>query len=463
MFHKFRAPNKATLVGILLLASHPTTQAADDFETTQFKFQFTNITQYHRPFAERLPAGYDETKYSGTYPRYSLTNDADRSYTRTLTGYFGFRPWANGEFYVNPEITQGVPFTNNLIGMGGFYNGEITRAAGTQPKLYRQRVFFRQTWNQGGGEEKIDSDLNWMAGTVDKNRIVLTVGNFSALDVFDKNTYSNDPRRQFMNWGHMNNLAWDYAADARGFGWGFATEWYQGDWVVRFGRMTGPKEPNMLPVDFNLTKHYGDQIEIEHDHEIGDQPGAVRLIAYRNRARLASFRDAIRYGDANGWQPDPNNGMEYILNVRGAEKIKFGIGVNMEQALSNNLGVFLKAMWSDGRTETYAFGEVDRSISTGMSIKGGYWNRSQDTLGISFLSHFLSRDRREYLEKGGVSFFIGDGWLRYRPEQIFETYYSLSLLPSLWVTGDIQRVWHPAYNADRGPVNILGLRLHAEF
>jgi hypothetical protein len=434
-----------------------------EFEDTQVKFQATYIGQRHKSFGEKRPANFDFSKYSGDgNPVFSLTNVSDKSYTATITGYFGFRPWQGGELYLDPEITQGVPFTGSLIGLGGFYNGEITRAAGTNPKIYRQRLFWRQTWNLGGGSQQVESDLNWMAGTVDKNRFVLTAGNFSTLDIFDKNRYSNDPRRQFMNWGHMNNVAFDYAADARGWSWGATGEWYQDDWVLRYGRMTGPKEPNELPMDMKIFIHYGDQVEIEHDHEIDGQPGAIRLIAYRNKAQLSSFRDAINHGDSVGWKPGAN-GMEYILDVRGGDKFKYGIGINMDQALSDNLGVFFKALWSDGKTETYAFGEVDRSISTGVAIKGGEWGRAQDTLGISYLAHFLSRDRREYLEKGGISFFIGDGWLNYRPEQVFETYYSFAALKNVWLTADFQRFWNPAYNADRGPVNIGGIRLHTEF
>ena len=434
-----------------------------DFEDTQFKFQFTDVQQYHGHFNEQRPAWVDESKYSGNYPVYSLTTDADRSFTRTFSGYFGVRPWTGGEVYLNLEVTSGMPFTEQLIGMGGFYNGEITKASGTSPKMYRPRLFLRQTWNEEGEDQQIESDLNFMAGTVSKNRFVLTLGNFSLLDVFDKNAYSSDPRRQFFNWGNMCNLAWDYAADARGYGWGFATEWYRDDWVVRYGRMTGPWEPNVLPIDYRIFEHYGEQIEVEHDHEIGGQPGAIRFITYRNRAEMASFRDAINYGNSVGWAPDPTNGMEYILNVRNAVKVKYGFGVNLDQALSSNIGIFFRGLWSDGQTETYAFGEVDRSISTGIAIKGADWGRAQDTLGISFLENFLSKDRREYLEKGGISFFIGDVWLNYRPEQIFESYYSIAVTKKVWLTGDIQRVWNPAYNADRGPLNILGARLHAEF
>ena len=155
--------------------------------------------------------------------------------------------------------------------------------------------------------------------------------------------------------------------------------------------------------------------------------------------------------------------MEYILNVRATEKIKYGFGFNMEQAFSEQIGGFLKGMWADGKTETYAFAEVDRSLSTGVSLKGTAWGRTQDTLGISLMAHFLSKDRREYLEKGGISYFIGDGWLNYKPEQIIETYYSMNVQKGVWLTADYQRIENPAYNADRGPVNIFGARFHTEF
>lgn len=461
-----RASRRRAVIVLASLLSVAASAVADPpsvREDAQFKVQFTDIRQTHGAFAERRPASVDLSKYSGSYPLYSLSDSPDRSWTRTLTFYMGARPWRGGEAYLNLEVTQGVPFAGNLVGMGGFYNGEITRTAGARPKVYRQRAFVRQTWSLDGEEEPVESDLNQMAGPVGKNRVVLTVGNFSLLDVFDKNAFSNDPRRQFMNWGHMNNLAWDYAADARGYGWGATAEWYQDEWVLRAGRMTGPREPNVLPIDFKIARHYGDQIEIEHRHEVAGLAGSVRLLAYRNRAILAVFSDAIAYGEKVGWQPDPEVGMEYILKVRGGEKNKYGVGVNVDQLLTDDLGAFLKGLWSDGRTETYAFGEVDRSLAVGLALKGRRWGRAEDTVGLSGLVHLLSGARRDYLRRGGISYFIGDGWLNYRPEQIFEAYYSLGLGRKTWVTADLQRVWNPAYNADRGPLNIYGLRLHAEF
>lgn len=431
------------------------------YEATQAKLQATYIWQSHGGFGVRPPAGLDASKYAGSNPVYSLGDTRDKSYTATITGYFGFRPWQGGELYLDPEITQGVPFTGGLVGMGGFYNGEITRAAGSTPKLYRQRLFLRQTWNMGGGSEAVESDLNWMAGSVDKNRFVLTAGNFSTLDIFDKNRYANDPRRQFMNWGNMTHTAFDYAADARGWSWGVVGELYQGDWAYRFGRTTGPTAPNMQPMDLHIFKHYGDQAEIEHDHEIDGHPGAIRLLAYRDHFPLASYQDAIAYGNSLNWQPGAN-GMEYILDVRSGEKVKYGFGLNAEQEISDKLGVYFRGMWSDGRTETYAFAEADRSLAVGAEIKGGYWGRGDDTVGISLLENFLGRDRRQYLALGGISFFIGDGWLNYRPEQIVESYYSWNVARNVWLTADVQRIRNPAYNADRGPVNIAGFRFHTE-
>jgi hypothetical protein len=423
--------------------------AAADFneaENWTARFQTTYIWQ-------RKP-GFDAA-YSG---QNSLLANREKSYTFTTTAYLGFKPWNGGELYFNPEITQGVPFSN-LSGMGGFSNGELTKATGSNPKIYRQRVFLRQTWNMGGGSEAVEADLNQMAGMVDRNRFVLTAGNFSTLDIFDDNAYAKDPRTQFMNWGGWSYAAYDYAADSRGYAWGAAGEWYRGDWVYRFARMTGPRDPNGLPIDYQIGRHYGDQFEIEHAHTIGDLPGKVRVLGWRNRAITASFRDALAYGLAN--PADPNK--QWILKARNGEKIKYGIGVNAEQALSSNLGAFVRAMNADGRTETYAFTEVDASVAAGLSLKGGAWQRGKDTVGVALMRNMLGADRRDYLAAGGISFFIGDGRLRYKAEDIVEIYYSWNAWKNVYLTADFQRVNNPGYNADRGPANFAGLRFHAEY
>lgn len=426
---------------------------ADETETMSARVQATYNWQYHPAYA---------AAYSGPN---SIRAAGEKMYTFSTTAFLGFRPWQGGEFYFNPEIAQGVPFSTNLVGLGGFTNGEITRAAGTNPILYRQRLFLRQTWNQGGESQRIESGVNnQMAGWVDKNRVVLTAGNFSTLDVFDPNTYAKDARTQFMNWGNWTYAAYDYAADARGFGWGLALEWYKDDWVVRAARMTGPIRPNELPVDQSIFKHFGDQLEIEHAHELYGRPGKVRVLGWRNRAKMASFNEALLWLNTH---PNPGGGPypgpDALFAVRNAEKIKYGLGVNIEQEINANSGFFMRAMQADGRTETYAFTEVDGSLSTGVVVRGNAWGRNEDGLGLSVMRNTLSADRRRFLEAGGTSYFIGDGRLNYRPEDIFEGYYSLNIYKDTWLTADYQRIQNPAYNKDRGTMNVYALRLHAEY
>ena len=433
----------ACLLPFCAAAQTPASDEPTGWPSFDARFQSTYIWQYKPGF---------NAAYSGAN---SLVPGREYSNTFSATAYLGLRPWAGGEVYFNPEVGQGHPLSS-VTGLGGFTNGEVTRASTDSLQYYRQRLFLRQTWDQGGTREKREADLNQLAGSVQSRRTVLTVGNFSVLDVFDNNAYAKDTRRQFMNWSGMTYAAYDYAADARGFGWGAALEWYRDDWVLRIGRMTGPLTPNDLPVDFDILNHYGDQIELEHAHVLGAQPGKVRVLLWRNRAVLARYADAIAWGQAHGQAPD-------IFQVRNSEQFKSGVGVNLEQAVSSGAGVFLRAMKADGATETYAFTEVDESLAAGFSAQGTAWGRARDTLGLMLARNGLSADRRAYLEAGGISFFIGDGALRYQPETIFELYYSLGLSRQAALTLDYQRIHNPAYNADRGPVDVLSLRLHAEF
>ncbi|NJD25833.1 MAG: carbohydrate porin [Betaproteobacteria bacterium] len=432
-------------VALLALPYFALAEAEQSEETWQIKGQATYVWQKSGSF----PA-----TYSGPN---SLDARGETAYTFTTTAYLGIRPWRGGEAYLNIEAGQGDPLSG-LTGLGGFTNGEATRVSGTQIKAYRQRLFLRQTWALGEETEYVEADFNQLAGHVAKDRFVLTIGNFSSLDVFDDNKYAKDPRRQFLNWSNMAHAAYDYAADARGFGWGFAAEWYQGDWTLRLGRMTGPKEPNGQSVDFNILNHYGDQIELEHRHAIAGQAGAVRLLAFRNRAVLA------RYRDASAWLAShPGSDPQAIFDVRNGEVTKYGLGLNVEQAVNDELGVFLRIARADGRTETYAFTEVDSSFATGLELQGNAWRRPGDTLGLAWMRNTISKDRRSYLSDGGISFFIGDGALKYQPESIIEAYYSVLAHRGIWLTANFQHIDRPAYNDDRGPVNVTSLRFHAEF
>ena len=416
---------------------------AADYEQWNAKFQATYVWQRKAAF---------DAPYSGTN---SLAAARQKSYSFTATAAFGVRPWSGGELYFNPEVAQGIPLSG-LTGLGGFTNGEIARTAGSNPTLYRARLFLRQTWGFGGGREKVESEANQLAGNVDRRRLVLTAGNLSLLDIFDDNAYSHDPRTQFLNWSLLTHGAYDFAADARGYTTGFALEYFHDEWAIRFGRFMQPRQPNQLALDYALFRNYGDQIEIERAHVLGGQPGKLRLLFYRNVANMSRFQDALDRAAVAGGVPDINQ-------VRFGAKSRRGVGVNLEQALTANAGLFGRAMWSDGKTETYAFTEIDTSVSAGALVKGGSWGRGADTVGIAFARNGLSAERRNYLAAGGLGFFIGDGRLNYRPETIFEAFYSIGVAKNFWLSFDWQHIRNPAYNADRGPVNVGTVRLHTEF
>lgn len=399
------------------------------------------------------------SSYSGPN---SLNAQKSMSYTWSGTLFFGARVAPNTDIYFNPEVISGVPFSG-LEGLGGFTNGEGSKATGAQAKFYSARAFVRQTFNQEGDKVVLENEANQITQTVSSNRIVVTAGQFSTLDIFDDSRYAKDPRIQFMNWGNMTYLAYDYAADARGYSTGLAGEWYLENWVLRASRMLAPKNPNGRDLNWQIFNTYGDQIEVERQHNIADLPGKVSVLAYRNRMILARFSDATNYVVANNAQ-----GTQAINNVRTNYQYKTGVGIHGEQALTKDLGIYGRAFTSDGHTETMSFTEADNSISVGMGMNGASWKRPSDTIGISMMQNGLSSFRRGYLQAGGVSYFIGDyagagQTISYRPERIGEVYYNAKVIKNVLAGLNFQHINNPAYNAARGPVNILSFRIHAEF
>ena len=403
------------------------------------------------------------SSYSGVN---SLSAQKSMSYTWSGTLFFGARVAPNTDIYFNPEVVSGVAFSG-LTGLGGFTNGEATKASGAQAKFYSARAFVRQIINQESEKVLLENEANQITQTVSSNRVVVTAGQFSTLDIFDDSRYAKDPRIQFMNWGNMTYLAYDYAADARGYSTGLAGEWYLSNWVLRASRMLAPKTPNGRDLNWQIFNTYGDQVEVERQHSIGDMPGKVSVLAYRNRMILARFQDATNYVIANNAQ-----GTQAINNVRNNYQYKTGIGINGEQALTKDLGIYGRAFTSDGHTETMSFTEADNSMSVGMGMNGTSWTRPHDTIGISMMQNGLSSYRKNYLQNGGVSYFIGDTaypyagpnqTINYRPERIGEVYYNAMLVKNVLLGVNFQHIQNPAYNSARGPVNIASFRIHAEF
>lgn len=388
--------------------------------------------------------------YSGAN---SVLVDKERGYSSTVTAFFGYRPWQGAEFYVDPEMSQAVALSG-LHGFGGMTNSEQQKTSGADPTFYRARLYLKQTVGFGGGQDAVESGQNQLAGMVDRRRLVLTAGNLSVIDIFDNNAYAHDARTQFTNWTFLTHGAYDYAADARGYTWGAAAEYYDGDWAFRGGRFMVPVASNGLTLDTHSGTHYGDQIEVEHAHVIGDQTGKIKLLMFRNQAVMGSFADAIAHARTYGGVPD-------VANVR-KQSSKSGYGISLEQSLRADVGLFARASWNDGKTENYSFTEIENSISTGVAVKGASWGREKDTFGLAIAQNGLNKTHREYLALGGLGAFIGDGQITYRPERIVEAYYSVNVYQSASVMAGLQHIVNPAYNADRGPVNVGTVRLHVE-
>lgn len=427
--------------------------------------QLTWISSFKLPFS----AAY--TNLDGSTN--SLLPGFEHSWTGTFTAYVGAKLWRGSEVYFVPEVITERPLSN-LVGLGGvIQNFELQKQGSAVPTIYSSRLYFRQTIGLGGHHtvEK-RSDPMQVAMVVDSRRLVLTFGNFSTLDFFDKNSYAGDLRRQFFNMAFLTYAAFDFAADARGYTWGGIAELYLDDWAVRFAHTVAPTDPNQLPLNFDFWEFFGEQLEVEHVHAIHGLPGAVRLLGYLNRERMARFDDAVA-----AWQADPAKnattctGFNYgSMNAMAPDlcwarkpNLKLGIGINVEQAVWRDIGVFVRAMYSDGQTEVYSFTSTDRSLAFGALARGSLWRRPRDYAGVGFAVGWISDEHARYLALGGIDGFIGDGALRQAPESVFETFYGVSLVSGMWLSADYQLISNPAYNADRGPVHILGARFHAEF
>lgn len=422
----------------LRAADEIATNAAD--EVWSVHGQATVVEQAHPGF---------HAGYSGPN---SMDAKADQHDTITSTLFFGRKLWDGGAIYFDPEMAQGFGLSHTY-GIAGFPNGEASRAGKDASEFYVARVFLRQTINFGGESENVEADQNQLAGRQSVERLTITAGKMSAVDIFDNNTYSHDGRKQFMNWALMDNGAWDFSSDARQYTWGLVAEWNEKNWTLRWAHFLATPVPNGKEFDWNPARAFAEVLEWERRYDLNGHPGAVRLLGFANRAHLGDYREAL---------DDPQYGGD-IANTRDGFRFKYGGGVNAEQEIAKDFGVFSRVGWNDGRTESWMFTEIDETASFGASLKGSRWNRPDDVAGIAGVINGISTDHRDYLASGGTGFIIGDGRLNYAPEEIAETYYSIALPENFALTLDYQLINNPAYNSDRGPANFFAARLHAEF
>jgi high affinity Mn2+ porin len=387
-------------------------------------------------------------EYSGPN---SLASGGEVKETLSLDFIAGARLWRGAEAHVDCLVWQGFGLSKTL-GVEGFPNGEAFRLGTEVPNVNLTRVFIRQTFGLGGEKEAVEDDTLHLAGTQDVSRITLTLGRMSAKDIFDNNAYAGDPRTQFLNWALVANEGWDYPADSIGFMTGFAAELNQPSWTLRYGLFQVPRTSNGTATDSHYLEAWAMVTEIERRYALNGHPGAIRLLAYLNRANMGSYEAAV---ESSVRPADIEATREY--------RYKYGFGLNVEQELVTNIGVFSRLGWSDGHSEAWAFADVDRTATLGVSIKGAFWDRPNDTIGLAGVLNGITVVHQEFLAAGGTGILAGDGALSYGWEKVLETYYDFQIWRRLHAALDYQFVNNPTYNRDRGPVSIFAGRVHWEF
>ncbi|SDS53733.1 high affinity Mn2+ porin [Opitutus sp. GAS368] len=399
--------------------------------------QVTSVEQWHYSF----PSAYEGVN--------SLTHAYEAERTFSFSLYLDRKLWPGAELVYNPEIFQGHGLSQTF-GAGGFPNGEAVKSGFPNLHYNTSRLFLRQVFGLGGEKEAVEDDLNQIAGKIDVNRITVSVGKFSANDFFDDNRYSHDPRTQFMNWALWESAAWDYPADVVGFTAGAVVEWNTANTTLRYGLLMEPAVANGDQLDPHIGRAYGQILQFDYRYEWNGRHGTVRPFVYWNQAHMGLYRAAAA-------QQYP----EDIVPTR-AYRSKEGAGISWDQELSDDVGAFARLSWNDGRTESFAFAEIDRSLAAGLSAKGRRWSRPDDVLGAAVFVNGLTSDHRHYLAQGGTGLLLGDGGLSYAAEEGVELYYAFQYRKWLQISPDYQWIKNPGYNSARGPVSIFAVRAHLQ-
>jgi len=384
----------------------------------------------------------------------SIPGGGETRQTWTATAFLGVRLWQGAEFYFNGETAQGFGI-NGTQGIAGFPSGEAQKAGADYPRIRAQRYYLKQTFGFGGGEEEVADGPNQLAGKRDIDRITVILGRFAIGDFFDNNAYAHDPRADFSNWALWEAGAYDFPADLPGYTRGAMVELNRKAWAVRAALVQLPAAPNS---DVLSSKGGAGVIEFEERHSLAQQPGKLRLGAFLNNGNTASYRETLAQFTAL-----PDADINALTDLNRRLRPKYGFYANLEQQIMTDVGLFARLSWNDGRTESLSFSDIDRSLSGGLSIKGSFWGRPEDTIGIGGAVNGLTTSHRAFLAAGGFGLVIGDGALNYRPERALEAYYAYAVNRNLTLTADYQLITNPAYNADRGPASIFSGRLHAEF
>ncbi len=422
-------------------------------------FQNTDIVQGDPSFS---------AKYYGPN---SLNSEGEVQETVAADLFAGVRLWRGAEAHVDGLMWQGFGLSKTF-GIEAFPNGDAYKFGTTTPNFMIARLFIRQTFGLGGEQASVPDGQLTLAGKQDIARLTLTVGRISLLDIFDHNTYAQDPQSQFLNWAMIGNITWDYPADPNGYTTGIALELNQPKWALRYGFFLMSNVQNSFTGDDQVLMwrpigatgsagaygpflhDWGMVVEYERRYSINGRPGAIRLLPWLNEANMVSNHAAVSILKADG--PGAN------ISAAQGYRNKYGIGLNWEQLVTENVGLFSRLGSNDGQDQAWAYTDANWSVSIGMSVKGAAWHRIGDIFGVAGVVSGAWRANQKFLEAGGLGILAGDSALTYGTEKVVETYYDFPVWETVRAAVDYQFISNPAFNRDRGPVSVFGARLHWE-
>src|SRR5215470_2644664 len=242
--------------------------------TTMFRHPFSDriwisgqvnaIEQWHSPF----PA-----KYSGAN---SLQPVRENAMSRIFTLYMGVRLSKTTEVVCDVEEANGHGISEAL-GLGGVTNVDVVRNTTLSHLPYLARLLVRQIIPLSSDEVEAEGTPLSFARTLPARRLEVRAGKFSMPDFIDSNSIGSDSHLQFMNWTVVNNGAWDYAADTRGYTWGAGLEFHCPGYAVRLIEALMPKIANGIDLEWNLRRARAENIEVEFDsNRIRHRPGALK-------------------------------------------------------------------------------------------------------------------------------------------------------------------------------------------
>jgi hypothetical protein len=407
------------------------------------------VFQWHPSFPAR---------YSGPN---SLTPSAQSATTHILTLYTGYELSHTTEVFADVEYASGGGI-GTAVGLAGVTDLDSVRTVQGIPLAttpYLARLMIRQIIPLTDERVEADRDPFDLATSIPARRIEFRVGKFDLADFLDANTYGSDSHLQFLNWTVDNDGAWDYAANTRGYTDGVLLEYDDHWFTARFAEALMPKVANGINLDADIARARAENLEFDAQGSlIAHRAGTVRLISYLNHGNMGNYREAI-----GEYLAGPRASPPSIIDTRRQGRHKYGVGLNFEQEITSQVGVFGRLGWSDGHNESFAYTEVDRTLELGSFTKGSWWHRRNDRAGIAFVANGIVAAHQQYLALGGVGFLLGDGGLTYGPEKIFEGFYTAHLWRGFFASFDLQHINNPGYNQARGPVTVTGLRFHADF